>query len=227
MERELRGANIQFVSQRVDCKKQFVEALTDFSPDLIICDHSLPQFSSDSAIKIAKEMNKNIPFLLATGTLTDSRAIEYLKDGAYDYVLKTNLARLPFAVKNALSKGELIQGKQHIEFENIQLQQNNRETVAKNKEITDSIIYAKEIQKALLPKQSTIQQHFPESFLINIPKDIVSGDFYWLAECNGKIIVAIGDCTGHGVPGALISIMGHNKLNYIVKVLGLTTPSDS
>jgi serine phosphatase RsbU (regulator of sigma subunit) len=71
-----------------------------------------------------------------------------------------------------------------------------------------------------------VQKLIPESFILYLPKDIVSGDFYWLAGVNEKIIVAAVDCTGHGVPGAFMSIVGNNQLNYAVNVLGYSHPAD-
>lgn len=84
------------------------------------------------------------------------------------------------------------------------------------KDITDSIEYAKRIQNALLPPQSFIQRNLPEHFILFKPRDIVSGDFYWMMNKDGKIIIAAADCTGHGVPGAFMSMLGTAFLNEIV-----------
>jgi DNA-binding NtrC family response regulator len=111
MKREIRKSNIEFTSLQVYSKKGFSEALISFSPDIILCDHSLPQFDSVSALKMAKKINPQIPFLVVTGFWSDEYALECLNYGAYDYILKTDLTRLPFAVKNALSKSALIQKK--------------------------------------------------------------------------------------------------------------------
>jgi serine phosphatase RsbU (regulator of sigma subunit) len=225
MERQLSRANIDFVSMRVDKEKDFLEALGNFSPDIIICDHSLPHFDSRIALEIMKETKQEIPFLLVTGTLSDEYAVECLKEGVFDYILKSNLARLPYVFNNALSKQNLVYENKIFEAKNQQIQKSNEEYTNKNKEMIDSINYAKEIQNAVLPKESYIQQFFSETFLINMPKDIVSGDFYWCSQSGSKFIVAVGDCTGHGVPAALISMMGYTKLNHIVNILGLTKPS--
>jgi len=85
-----------------------------------------------------------------------------------------------------------------------------------NKDITDSIEYAKHIQIALFPDKLTLQKILREGFCLFKPKDIVSGDFYWVAELDGKSIIVAADCTGHGVPGAFMSIIGINFLNEIV-----------
>jgi len=88
----------------------------------------------------------------------------------------------------------------------------------KNKHITDSIRYAKHIQNAILPPDTFVKKLLPKSFIFYKPKDIVSGDFYWISKRDGLIMYAAVDCTGHGVPGAFMSIVGHNQLNYAVEV---------
>lgn len=96
------------------------------------------------------------------------------------------------------------------------------ELAQKNKDITDSIRYAKRIQFAILPPEVP----FEDTFILFKPKDIVSGDFYWLLEMSGKEFIAAVDCTGHGVPGAFMSIIGHNMLNKVVKEYGVDKPSE-
>lgn len=91
-----------------------------------------------------------------------------------------------------------------------------QELAQKNADITASIQYARRIQSAMLPELDVIYKSLPESFVLYKPKDIVSGDFYWFAEKKGRCIIAVADCTGHGVPGALMSMIGHNLLNEIV-----------
>jgi ligand-binding sensor domain-containing protein/serine phosphatase RsbU (regulator of sigma subunit) len=92
----------------------------------------------------------------------------------------------------------------------------------KNASITSSITYASHIQNAVLPPIEFIDKLFPDNFILSKPKDIVSGDFYWLAEKDNKIIFAVADCTGHGVPGAFMSLLGITLLNEIVIVEGIT-----
>ncbi len=94
----------------------------------------------------------------------------------------------------------------------------------KNKNITDSIKYAKRIQKAILPDMEKIKHSFEDAFVIFQPKDIVSGDFYWFEEVGNKVLFAVVDCTGHGVPGAFMSLIGSNALKKIVIEQQETTP---
>ena len=96
----------------------------------------------------------------------------------------------------------------------------------KNKNITDSIMYARRIQTAILPSKELIAKTTPDFFVLYKPKDIVSGDFYFYTEVKGKIIVAAADCTGHGVPGAFMSMIGNSLLNQIIKEKGITNPAE-
>ncbi|RPI42654.1 MAG: hypothetical protein EHM46_04930, partial [Bacteroidetes bacterium] len=94
------------------------------------------------------------------------------------------------------------------------------ELAQKNKDITDSIRYAKRIQFAILPEKPPYQ----DTFIMFKPKDIVSGDFYWFTEVDGRQYLSAVDCTGHGVPGAFMSIIGHNSLTKIVREYGILEP---
>ena len=94
----------------------------------------------------------------------------------------------------------------------------------KNTEILDSINYAKRIQTAILPPNSQLNAALPEHFVLYQPKDIVAGDFYWLEEVNDAVLFAAADCTGHGVPGAMVSVICNNGLNRSVREFGLIEP---
>ena len=119
---------------------------------------------------------------------------------------------------------EIIQAKEEIEATNEMLQESNDKIKDKNKSITASITYAKRIQDAMLPIKDRIGQSLDRYFILFKPRDIVSGDFYWFAERDGKIIIAAVDCTGHGVPGAFMSMIGSEILTTIVNQ-GITQPS--
>lgn len=96
----------------------------------------------------------------------------------------------------------------------------------KSSVITDSIEYARNIQQAILPSEEEINKQFSEYFILYKPKDIVSGDFYWMHEDKDRVLLAVADCTGHGVPGAFVSLMGHNLLNDTVNVKGKSQPAE-
>jgi len=94
----------------------------------------------------------------------------------------------------------------------------------RNTEILDSISYAKRIQAAILPTYKLVKEYLENSFVLYKPKDIVAGDFYWIEHRDNKILFAAADCTGHGVPGAMISVICNNGLNRAVREFGLTEP---
>lgn len=94
-----------------------------------------------------------------------------------------------------------------------ELVERNKEVSEKNKEINDSIRYAQRIQKAVLPSQESISRLLPKHFILFKPRDIVSGDYYWVTKIHHKTVVVVADCTGHGVPGALMSMLGISLLN--------------
>jgi serine phosphatase RsbU (regulator of sigma subunit) len=103
---------------------------------------------------------------------------------------------------------EVVQQKQEIEVK-------NRELEILYKHVTDSIRYAKRIQESILPPDNVIHKLLPDSFVFYKPKDIVSGDFYWVSESESKVLFSTIDCTGHGVPGAFMSLVGYNLLKEI------------
>ncbi len=119
--------------------------------------------------------------------------------------------------KELEQKNEAInQQKLRIELQNSEITQKSNLLEENSRNITDSILYAKKIQLSLLPDQHRIKDFFPNSFVFFRPKDIVSGDFYWLANNNNQVIIATLDCTGHGVPGAFMTVLANSLLNQLV-----------
>ncbi|MCB9224972.1 MAG: tetratricopeptide repeat protein [Crocinitomicaceae bacterium] len=96
----------------------------------------------------------------------------------------------------------------------------------KNQEIMDSITYAKRIQNAILPPSKLVKEYLNNSFILYKPKDVVAGDFYWMEPYGDKVLFAAADCTGHGVPGAMVSVICNNGLNRSVREFGLTDPGE-
>jgi serine phosphatase RsbU (regulator of sigma subunit)/uncharacterized protein HemY len=120
----------------------------------------------------------------------------------------------------------LAQQKVEILNKNQDLHSKNNLIEHQKKEITDSIEYAKTIQHAMLPNENEIRELFPQSFVLFKPKDIVSGDFYWFRKFNNIHFVAAADCTGHGVPGAFMSMIGNDKLNFALQEKKHILPSE-
>jgi serine phosphatase RsbU (regulator of sigma subunit) len=163
-------------------------------------------------------------------------------------VLLFRLNRIKQKANNALvlKNAEILQQKEEIEAQRDEIEAQKEEIESqrdeledqrslavsqrdeishKNIALTDSIIYAKHIQTALLPNKAELDDIIGENFIFFQPLDIVSGDFYWFSPMPGETIFALSDCTGHGVPGALMSVMGINFLNSIVNDNGITQPA--
>lgn len=113
-----------------------------------------------------------------------------------------------------------------IEEQKLQVDKAFDDLENKNTEILDSINYAKRIQNAILPSNVLVKEYLKESFIFYKPKDIVAGDFYWLEIKDNKTLFAAADCTGHGVPGAMVSVICNNGLNRSVREHGLTIPGE-
>ena len=123
-------------------------------------------------------------------------------------------------------ENELNQQRRDAEYQKDLAVKRKEELENRQIEITDSIRYAKRIQTAVMPKVKQITRDFNDSFVLFLPKDIVSGDFYWYHSIQDKYFVAAVDCTGHGVPGAFMSIIGTYLLNTIIINNGITNPAE-
>lgn len=134
----LRKSGMDFVAKRVDTKDDFTNALETFGAHVILCDHSLPQFNSNEALRIFHQRKLQIPFILVTGAVSEEFAVSSLKHGADDYVLKSNLARLPNVIDNALKQKEA--ERQKLEAAQA-LAKQNEALIKINKEL-DSFVYS-------------------------------------------------------------------------------------
>ena len=120
----------------------------------------------------------------------------------------------------------LFQRNKAKQFANETLHRQNEEILIQKTEITDSINYAKRIQESILPPERIVKAVLPDSFVFYLPKDIVSGDFYWADKKEGRSYFAAVDCTGHGVPGAMMSVLGFNLIQQALNDKNLSTPAD-
>ncbi|MBK6265383.1 SpoIIE family protein phosphatase [Marivirga sp. S37H4] len=108
---------------------------------------------------------------------------------------------------------EIQKKNRNLESANNEITEQKKVVEEKHKEITDSIHYAKRIQDSILPSEETLSKDLKDGFLLYLPKDVVAGDFYWMEQYHGKVFFAAADCTGHGVPGALVSMVCSNALS--------------
>src|SRR5690606_15620986 len=138
IERTLLREGMNFSSKRVDSQEAFTASLEQFQPDVILSDHALPQFNSLEALKICRKLAANVPFILVTGTVSEEFAVSCLKQGADDYVLKSNMVRLPSAIQNAMKQRNHELKRKKAERT---LRKQNEELVKINKEL-DSFVYS-------------------------------------------------------------------------------------
>lgn len=366
----LQNASLEFEYFRTEDRESYLKGLSEYRPDIVISDYGLPSYTGLAAYADMRLKGFDLPFIMVTGSLPDELAVDCLKAGIDDYILKDRLSRLPEAIQGALNRRQLeterrrtlqelvksrhnlemaeamagignwewdiksdrviwsknlyavlgadpdqmqlsreslfdrihpedrkeierqidriIQGsssrfsakcrihtsdgqtrmvqgvyssnrddntarslkvmgtmqditnqfltekalrdlteelERRVEDRTAELSAANVMLERRNVEMTDSIRYAKMIQQALLSDLSTFKAAFPESFVLWLPKDIVSGDFYWYHNEGDTSYVAAVDCTGHGVPGALMSAIGHQLLDRIMNMEGINEPS--
>lgn len=199
-------------------------------PELILLDVNLPEMNGFEVCAALKQnkATKDVPIIFLSALDDVDSKVKGLSLGAVDYITK------PFYKEEVVKRVEtqieifkltqnLREQKRELEKKNSKLQMvldilNQVQSNIKQsfQRISDSIEYAKRIQHALLPEPANIRRFLPESFVFYRAKAIVSGDLYWFAHQHGRIILATIDCTGHGVPGAFMSVIGHTQLNSIV-----------
>jgi len=177
-------------------------------PDLILLDISMPDIDGFETCKILKsdDLTNSIPVIFLSSLSDKDNIVQGFELGGVNYVTK------PFHTEELLSRVfthlELKKAKDIIrkQKEDIEIHRNKIER--QHSDILSSIQYAKFIQEAILPSKKILSQFLPSNFVLYLPKDIISGDFYWTTQMNNKIIFVAADCTGHGVPGAFMSMLG-------------------
>ncbi len=185
--------------------------------DLILLDVMMPVMDGFSVCSLIKKnpVTREIPIIFITATADSESIIKGFETGAVDYITK------PF-IKSEL----LIRVKTQIEIKKVrdEIVRNLKEIEYKNMLITGSIRYAKAIQTAVMKASHSGLTLFPEHFCLFLPRDIVSGDFYWFHKIDNKMLIGVFDCTGHGIPGAFMSILGVTLLNETVIREKITDP---
>jgi phosphoserine phosphatase RsbU/P len=215
----LESSGNNFVIFRANNGLKAIEIARKEKLDLILLDWEMPNMTGIEALKILKSepLLKDIPVLMATARTSPNDLEVALEAGAMDYIKKPVekvelLARVRSAIKLRLSYKDLEEAKKELE--------------ESYKDMRESIEYAKHIQMSSLASPPLILQHFHDGFIFYQPKDIVSGDFYWFTKKMDELIIACIDCTGHGVPGAFMTMMGNALLNEIVNDNGVIEPSE-
>lgn len=185
--------------------------------DLILLDIMMPGMNGYEICSILKKdpETAEIPVIYLTSKEDTDSIIRAFETGAADFITK------PFNRKELLARVATHIG---IKKTRDELNKSLKEVEDKNHLITSSIKYAKYIQSALLKKSWNIPDYFSDSFSLDLPKDIVSGDFSWSSKVGNKTIVGVFDCTGHGVPGAFMSLLFVTFLNDIINVEKIYEP---
>ena len=203
---------------------------------LVITDQRMPEMTGIEFLeKILPEYPDCIRMVL-TGFSDVEAIIQAINKGrVYRYITKPwNRDELKITIDRALEAYNLKQQNKDLiaslkeANENLEQKviERTKQIELQKQEITDSIQYASRIQNALLPPKEDMDNLLPSYFILNKPRDIVSGDYYWLANKDNKVIVAVADCTGHGVPGAFMSILGIALLNEIVNKIKITAANE-
>ena len=225
LEAVLRKEN--YIIEKAYSGKEAIEKVLKFDFDCILLDVQMPGMDGFEVAEIlsSNDETKSIPIIFVTALSKEKEfMLKGYKTGAVEYLnkpLDPDILKIKVETFSQLHKQKK------------EIQRSHNETKRVNSVLEDfsidmnaSIRYAKNIQNAILPKEETFHSIFPDSFVYYKPKDIVGGDFYWLSVTRGKIIIACGDCTGHGVPGALMTMVGQNLLKQAVEVKQLATPAD-
>jgi ligand-binding sensor domain-containing protein/serine phosphatase RsbU (regulator of sigma subunit) len=162
-------------------------------------------------IIVKKPIWKNWWFLPAALIIMAVLTVMYVKRREYRLI-----------IKNRELEKKVLERTQEIQNQKTEIELQRDLIDKKNASITSSIKYASSIQNSVLPSIDLVNKLLPDNFIIHKAKDIVSGDFFWIAERDGKLVVSVSDCTGHGVPGAFMSLLGITLLNEIVNLQGIT-----
>lgn len=201
-------------------------------PDIILLDVNMPGINGFETCRRLKQnpVTNHIPVIFLTALNEIENKMEGFEAGGVDYVNKPfNNKEVCIRVENHLKISQLTQ---EVERRNVQLSEAMEELsiiqeqlLDTNQMLIDSIQYSQRIQNALLPGKMNLKEIFPNSFLYFRPKDIVSGDFYYTYQSGNTKIIVVSDCTGHGVPGAFMSVLGINSLIHIIEENNIHSPA--
>jgi sigma-B regulation protein RsbU (phosphoserine phosphatase) len=203
--------------------KSAIESAELYLPDLILMDVILPEINGVQAIKMLKEnpLTADIPVIMLSASESFQAAYE---SGAHDLISKPfHQFELLMRVRASLT---LIDKIKQINKQKEKLEREHQRVSQQRKEMIDDITYSKRIQNAILPTDELVKSIFPQHFILNIPRNIVSGDFYWVGNKSGKKIITVADCTGHGISGAFMTMAGIAFMNDIYNRYTIEEPAE-
>jgi len=215
----------EFIIHKADSGRAAIDMAIRNQYDCIILDVQMPEMDGFEVAKILSEMDetKNIPiiFLSALGSHKE-KVIKGINYGAIDFLAKPPDPELLKAkIKLCLNISKKTKQNRKIHSSVIR----DRDNISRqNENVAASLKYARNIQQALLPKENFFNSFFNENFVLYQPKESIGGDFYTIKEQDDKVILICGDCTGHGVPGALMTMISLNIINNLIDGKGITQP---
>jgi len=214
-----------YIIDKANSGKVALEMASKTAYDCIILDVQMPEMDGfEVAKKLSqREETKNIPIIFLSALGSDKeKVIQGIESGAIDFLGKPpDPALLKAKLKLCINIS-----KKTKENNNVIRNVKREHEVMKEytSDVTASLRYAQNIQQAILPKAETIASYFKESFVLFQPKESIGGDFYYVGEINNSVVIACGDCTGHGVPGAMMTMISVNIIRNIVENKLITSP---
>ncbi len=200
----LRGKNYD-ITTKESAKEAFEWLEANNTPNTILLDIMMPEMDGIEMLSILKSDNrwKHIPVIMVTAKTESEHIKETLELGAHDYIKKPiDFTELKVKINVALTIDE------------------QRKNILKYKsyyDIHQGMLHAERILRSIAPDTETLKKRLPNSFIINLPKHIIGGDFHWIQRTSNSIHIGVFDCTGHGVPAAMLSVMGQLELYNIYK----------
>ncbi|MCK4698981.1 MAG: response regulator, partial [Bacteroidales bacterium] len=247
---QLIGSILMQQKYRISVAKNGREALKvvkDVKPDIILMDIMMPELDGFETCKQLKnsQETRDIPVIFLTAKIEAEDIVKAFELGAVDYVIKPFnskelLVRVNTHLELKYAHEKIKKSEQELRKVNAEIKAQRDEIeaqrdllvvqrdllVSQKQKITDSINYAQRIQSAVLPHQKYMNAVMPEYFVLYKPRDIVSGDFYWIKEVKNNLVVVVADCTGHGIPGAFMSMLGITLLNEQIRSSRIDKPGE-
>ena len=210
--------------------KEACEKALELIPDMILMDVIMPERNGIEAIEYLRQQPQttDTPIIVLTATESLERAYSA---GANDFISKPfNKYELLIKVRSALNLLNKIREtklqKAEIEKKHLEVTEQRDEIASQRKDILDDIRYSKRIQEAIFPTAEYLKKLLSDFFILNIPRNIVSGDFYWAGETADHKVIAVADCTGHGISGAFMTMAGTAFLNEILSRYSAITANE-
>lgn len=222
----LNNASIEHEIFRVDSDSDFIHTLHRQNPDIILSSHSPIGFGARHALRYLKDNNVDTPFIVFAGFGGDNLALDLMNEGADEFLHKASIRLLPCVMQRTLLQQQLASERNRAKTLNRELRFAYNAIQNQNQNLISGITSARRIMKAMLPGSMAFENIHTPAFVLHQPKDIIGGDFYFVNKVQDGFVVAAADSTGHGVSGALISMVGYHLIKDVVSVKGIFRPDE-